>query len=118
MDHSETLIPEHRRDPLVEVEDARLVEEHLAAVGDDLLDHLVHGVVEGRRPLAAVGEQRSPVRGEVRGIFEVGLDQEDLAPASRTRPARPGSIPDAWRLMLTASFRRTSAGSASGSTPP
>jgi hypothetical protein len=35
-------VAEHGRDPLVEVEHAGVVEEYLAAVGDDSLDHLVH----------------------------------------------------------------------------
>ena len=59
-------VAENGRDPLVKLEDAGVVEEHVAAVGDDPLDHLVHGVVQGRRPAMAVGEQAvalEPTRG-------------------------------------------------------
>jgi len=44
----------------------RVAEEHVAAVGDDPLDHLVHRVVQGRRPATAVGEQAVALRRQVR----------------------------------------------------
>jgi hypothetical protein len=49
-------ITEHGRDLLVDVENAGVVEEHLAAVGDHPFDRFVHGVVECRRPFSAIWE--------------------------------------------------------------
>ena len=71
-------IAEHGRDPLVDVEDAGFVEEHLPAIGDDSLDHLVDGVVQGCRRATAIGEQPIALGGEVRGMFEAGFDQQNL----------------------------------------
>ena len=49
-------VAEHRRDSLVEVEDAGFVEKHLAPVGEDFFDHFVDRVVQGRGSTTAVRE--------------------------------------------------------------
>jgi hypothetical protein len=49
-------IAEHSRDPLMEVERTRFVEERLTAFRKNLLDHLFDGIIESRGPFAGVGE--------------------------------------------------------------
>jgi hypothetical protein len=67
----------------VEVQDTGIVEEHLTFIGEDLLDDLVDGVVPGRGPTTAVGEQAIALWGDVLAMMQAGLDQERLAALTR-----------------------------------
>jgi hypothetical protein len=59
----------------VEIEHAGVVEKHLSTAGDHLFDHFIDGVIQRQGALAAIGEQTISIRGEVRGILEVGLNE-------------------------------------------
>ncbi len=72
-------IPQHCGDPLVEVEHAGLVEEHLAPLRDDFFDHIVNRVIERRGPFAGIRQQAIALRAKVCRMDEARLDQQNLA---------------------------------------
>ena len=68
--------PLHRSDSPVEVKRSDGIEEDFSTVTQHALDDLVNCIIQGQRPLAAIGKQPVSFWTYIGRVFEIDLNQE------------------------------------------